>query len=198
MGIGGVSEAELVITSERDLTVRDWSPDGRWLVYDKSDEETGSDIWAAPADGSGEARLLRGRQGLDIPGPISPDGRWLAYVSEESGAPEVYITPFPDAGRRWQVSTSSGFYPFWNANGRELVYQQLDGRVMSVGVELGEESVRLGESVPLLDLAPPEPIGPSFAPSADCEQFLVIPKGETTNTTLLNLMVGWPKVLEKN
>jgi Tol biopolymer transport system component len=198
MGIGGVSEAELLIESERDLTVRDWSQDGRWLVYARSDEETGSDIWAAPADGTGEPRLLRGRQGLDIPGPISPNGRWLAYVSEESGAPEVYITPFPDAGRRWQVSTSSGFYPFWNSNGRELVYQQLDGRVMSVEVELGEESVRLGESVPLFDLAPPEPIGPSFAASADCERFLVIPKGETTNTTLLNLMVGWPKVLEKN
>ncbi len=29
---------------------------------------------------------------------VSPDGQWLAYVSNESGAPEVYVRPFPDGG----------------------------------------------------------------------------------------------------
>jgi serine/threonine protein kinase len=197
MGIGGMREAELLIESDRDLTPRDWSRDGLWLVYTKNAEETGSDIWAAPIDDSEDSRALRLREGTDFPDSISPDGRWLAYSSDESGTPEVYITPFPDAERRWQVSTSSGFYSYWNPHGRELVYQQLDGRVMSVEVELGEDSVRLGHSVPLFDLAPPEPIGPSFAPSADFESFLVIPRSEASDTTLLSLMVGWPEALEE-
>jgi Tol biopolymer transport system component len=166
------------------------------VVYTLQDDDTGFDIWAAPVGGDGEPRVVRAQPGIDVPGGVSPDGRWLTYFSDESGTMEVYITPFPDASRRWQVSTASGIYPFWCRGGRELVYQQLDGRLMSVEVELGEDSVRLGESTPLFDIAPAEPTGPAFAPSADGQQFLVIPKGEATETTLLNLVVGWPQVLE--
>jgi serine/threonine-protein kinase len=56
---------------------------------------------------------------------ISPDGRWVAYVSNESGADEVYVRPFPDAssGAVWQVSTEGGTEPMWAHNGRELFYK---------------------------------------------------------------------------
>jgi len=56
---------------------------------------------------------------------ISPDGRWVAYVSNESGADEVYVRPFPDAssGAVWQVSTEGGTEPMWAHSGRELFYK---------------------------------------------------------------------------
>ncbi|HSN57326.1 MAG TPA: hypothetical protein VLT32_21840, partial [Candidatus Sulfomarinibacteraceae bacterium] len=196
MAIGGVRGPELLVASDRDLTTRSWSPDGRWVIYAKEEEETSFDIWAAPADGDGDPRVVRAQPGLDVPGSVSPDGRWLSYISDESGTFEVYITPFPDASRRWQASTASGIYHAWCEGGRELVYQQVDGRLMSLEVELGADSVRLGQSTPLFDIAPPEPTGPAFAPSPDCQRFLVIPKGEATETTLLNLVAGWPRVLE--
>ena len=75
--------------------------------------------------------------------------------------------------------------------------QRFDGRLMSVEVELGAETVRFGDTTELFEIAPPDALGPAFAPSSDCERILVIPKGETTSPTLLNLVVGWPRLLEE-
>ena len=61
------------------------------------------------------------RRRLDV--AVSPDGRWIAYASEESGVPEIYVRPFPDAeSARWQVSAAGGSDPVWSRNGRELFY----------------------------------------------------------------------------
>ena len=197
MGIGGVRGAEPLLEADEDLYPTGWSPDGKWLVYMRQDEETGFDAWALPVADGGDPVPLRVQPGMDVPGGVSPDGRWLTYSSSESGELEVYVAPFPEASRRWQVSTSGGVYPFWCGDGEEIVYQQFDGRLMSVAVELEEETVRLGETTPLFDLSSPENLGAAYAPSADCERFLVIPPGENTDTTLLNLVVGWPQELEE-
>jgi Tol biopolymer transport system component len=193
MGIGGVSGPEPVLVSDRDLTPVAVDPDGRWLVYTEQSPDTDLDIWALPLDGEDDARPIRVTPGVDAAGDLSPDGRWLAYFTDESGTFEVYVTPFPDAGRRWQVSTATGVYPFWCDGGREIVYQQFDGQLMSAEVELGTDTVRLGATRPLFSIQPPEAIGAAFAPSADCERFLVVPAGEGSDSTLLNLMVGWDR-----
>ena len=41
---------------------------------------------------------------------FSPDGRWVAYVSDESGAAEVYVQPLLGPGRT-QVSVDGGSAP---------------------------------------------------------------------------------------
>ena len=196
MFVGGVREAELLVESDRDLSPYGWSPDGEWLLFAKDAEETGNDIWAVRLDGTSEPRELRAESGIDVPGSVSPDGRWLSYYSDESGRFEVYVTPFPDASRRWQASTDSGVYPFWCADGRELVYQRFDGRLMSVEVELAVDSLRFGQTTEWFDISQPDALGPAFAPSADCQRVLVIPKGDGSEKTTLNIMVGWPTVLE--
>jgi len=196
MSVGGVRGAELLVESDRDVMPRGWSPDGKWLVYSKDSEETNVDIWAVKTDGTSEPRELRAESGIDVPGSVSPDGRWLSYYSDESGRFEVYVTPFPDAGRRWQASTDSGVYPFWCVDGQELVYQRSDGRLMSVDVELGVDSVRFGETTEWFDISPPDALGPAFAPDSDCQRVLVVPKGDGSEKAALNIMVGWPQVLE--
>ncbi len=73
-----------------------------------------------------QAELFPTGAGTETRAPkISPDGRWVAYVSNESGAPEVYVRPFPDAssGAVWQVSTEGGTEPMWAHSGRELFYK---------------------------------------------------------------------------
>jgi hypothetical protein len=53
---------------------------------------------------------------------LSPDGNWLAYLSNETGAYEVIVTPFPGADRKWQVSSGSSGGPLWAHDGRTLFY----------------------------------------------------------------------------
>ena len=46
---------------------------------------------------------------------FSPDGYWVAYVSNEPGAYEVHIHPFPSPASgsdvKWQVSSDTGAEP---------------------------------------------------------------------------------------
>ncbi|MGQ0641991.1 MAG: protein kinase domain-containing protein [Gemmatimonadaceae bacterium] len=59
---------------------------------------------------------------------LSPDGRWLAYVSDETGATEVYVRPFPGPAAQYAVSAGGGSEPRWASDGRRLFYRR--GRQM--------------------------------------------------------------------
>jgi serine/threonine-protein kinase len=54
---------------------------------------------------------------------LSHEGHWLAYVSEETGAQEVYVQPFPGPGGRYQVSSGGGSEPMWSPSDGELFYR---------------------------------------------------------------------------
>ena len=77
---------------------------------------------------------------------FSPDGRWIAYRSNESGAYEIYVRPFP-AGRggKWQISTGGGLYGIWSNNGRELFYETADNRIMVVEYTVNGDSFLPGK-----------------------------------------------------
>jgi serine/threonine-protein kinase len=103
-----------------------WSPDGRWIMLGAT-KSTGAsaqgDILAAHPGVDSLARALVAT-GYDERGAaLSPDSHWLAYVSNEQGANEVFVRPFPDVrGGRWQISRGGGSAPVWAHNGRELFY----------------------------------------------------------------------------
>ena len=82
---------------------------------------------------------------------VSPDGRWLAYTSNESGANEVYVRPFPaTTGGRWQVSNGGGIQPRWSPDGRELFF--LDGASRLVAAEIRRSTTfEVTELRPLFD-----------------------------------------------
>jgi len=53
---------------------------------------------------------------------FSPDGKWVAYSSNESGRWEVYVTSFPDAHGKWQVSTDGGEQPRCAAMAKKFTF----------------------------------------------------------------------------
>ena len=69
----------------------------------------------------------------------------MAYASNESGTFEVYVRPFPGPGGRWQVSAGGGLFPLWSRDGRELLFQTLDTRVMAVGYTAKGDSFAPGK-----------------------------------------------------
>ena len=109
--------------------------DGKWLVLRRSFSETGNgDIYAVRMGDTTVVPLLT-TPAREMSPTVSPDGRWLAYVSDESGANEIYVRPFPDVGgARWQVSLNGGTLPVWARSGRELFY--LSGRQEMTSLQL--------------------------------------------------------------
>jgi hypothetical protein len=130
---------------------------------------------------------------------LSPDGRWLAYVSDESGAGEVYVRPFPDvASARWQVSTTGGGEPVWANNGRELYYRNGRNELVaaavraSPGFSVGEQKV-LFSITPYLDLG----FMQSYNISPDDRRFLMVREGAPSQESELILTENWLQELER-
>ncbi|HKU62213.1 MAG TPA: protein kinase [Gemmatimonadales bacterium] len=124
---------------------------------------------------------------------LSPDGRWLAYVSDESGAAEIYVRPFPaTSSARWQVSTAGGTQPVWSRSGRELYYLNGKNEMVAADIRPGA-AFSVGEQHVLFSAAAFLPLGtvPSFTVSADDRRFLFLREGETAQESELIVALHW-------
>ncbi len=74
---------------------------------------------------------------------LSPDGKWLAYLSNISGANEVYVRPYGSDGASQLVSSRGGVEPRWSRAGTELLYRS-GTRIMSVAVRTRSDVAVLG------------------------------------------------------
>ena len=102
-----------------------------------------------PLVGERKAVLIVRTEGNTVQPAVSPDGRWLAYQSDESHRPEIYITPFPGGGAKWQVSTTGGFAPRWRADGKELFYVARDGHLMATPIAVTADGQALTPGAPV-------------------------------------------------
>src|SRR5205814_9819599 len=95
-----------------------WSFDGRYVVFEALDANSGFDLWTIDMSGDHTPHpYLHGRFN-ERWGSISPDGRWMLYGSDESGRFEVYVQSFPVPRSKYQVSLGGGAYPTWRRDGR--------------------------------------------------------------------------------
>ncbi|MFN7987592.1 MAG: protein kinase [Thermoanaerobaculia bacterium] len=189
--LGGSAEEEALLVSDRDKYAATFTDGGRSLVFTQGGPDPGSELSVLPLEGARKPESWRKSRFNEIPSPLSPDGRWLPYSSEESGRWEVYVTSFPHAGRKWQVSSDGGAYAFWSADGREIVYHDLTGMLQAVPVVPRGETLEVGEPKPLFRVAGPNPSGSTFWPNADHSRFLSVGEGQKPNA-LLDLVVNWP------
>jgi eukaryotic-like serine/threonine-protein kinase len=94
----GTGIAQVLVKSPFAFAQARETKDGKWLLARRSFLEVGAgDIYGVRAGDSTLTPLVTG-PASEIEPMVSPDGRWLAYASNESGQPEVYVRPFPDAG----------------------------------------------------------------------------------------------------
>src|SRR5262249_39294339 len=89
----------------------DWSPDGRFVLFRKTDPQTGVDLWVLPVSGDKRPSPFLKTPFDEWDGQFSPGGKWIAYESNESGRFEIYVQPFPGPGEKFQISTNGGAQP---------------------------------------------------------------------------------------
>src|SRR6266487_4274627 len=173
----GGAQAVMQLHEKGNLYNARWSPDGKWLLFQ-------TDI-ASP--GSGD--ILGIRPGIDTaPVPVvattftemspafSPNGRWLAYTSNETGADEIYVVPFPNTGAgKWAISAGGGTEPLWSHRGNELFYRDASGDLVAVEVHTNP-TFSLGRSVALFPAAGFSSLrfAPQYAVALDNRRFLMI------------------------
>jgi eukaryotic-like serine/threonine-protein kinase len=205
-----LDELLLKLNAQPILFPSDWSADGRFLTYYRTDPKTQLDIWTLSMD-SGRPSISSERPGAaearkNVPflhgdfnesqGQFSPDGRWIAYVSDESGAQQVYVQSFPTLGGQRQISTEGGTQPQWRRDGKELFYLAPDRQLMAVTVKAGatfEHDAPRALFQTELNVAA---LRQSYAVSADGQRFLLntsLEAGSPPMTVVLN----WSGLLKK-
>ncbi len=197
----GGGQWERLTEGERHDWAPSWSPDGRFLAFERAGDifvYRFEDHQAVPFVATGSREMLP---------EFSPDGRWLAYTSNESGRDEVYVTSFPDRERTLTVSPQGGMAPAWSRDGSRLFYYSLaspGGRSSMMAVPVRHDpELSLGSPTELFPL--PErflsmSVARTYELHPDGRRFLVGVWGEQKSTppiTRLELVHNWFAELER-
>jgi eukaryotic-like serine/threonine-protein kinase len=172
-----------------------WSVDGQQILC-TDQAPAHSYLMLLPVTGGAPVRLLNGKAN-ETNGQISPDGKWVTYASDESGAWEIYVTSFPGAAGKWQVSRGGGTEPRWRGDGKEIFYIAPSGMLMAVLVN-GESTFATGTPTPLFQIHGRAPISSTdvftYDVAKDGKRFLVNryvkPEHVPPLTILLNTAAG--------
>ena len=201
---GSGQEESLVKPGPDQLYPVDWSPDGKFVAYlDWQLDHTV--LWMLPVQGDRKpyrfdvlnqspAQFLS----FQTIARFSPDGKWLAYSSAESGKWQVYVSPFPGPGGKWQVSGDGGWFPQWRRDSKELFYVSPDNKIMSAMVSTNGSSFIVGTVKTLFQTRPYFGLFTAnlFDVTADGQRFIV-PYEQGQTDRALTLIANWPAALKK-
>jgi len=171
-----------------------WSPDGKWLLFQTDITSPGAgDILAIrPGVDTAPVPVVASRFSEMSPA-LSPNGRWLAYVSNETGADEIFVVPFPNTGAaRWAISTGGGTEPLWSHRGSELFYRDASGNLVAVEVNTAP-TFSLGRTTVLFPAAGFASLRftPQYAVAPDDRRFLMIRPLETSSPDNIIVVENW-------
>ena len=152
--VSSTGKDTLLLRSELPKFPLDWSRDGHFLLFRQINPQTNHDIFVLPTTGERKPFPYLQTPAMENGGAFSPDGNWIAYNSDESGRVEVYVESFPTHGGKRQISLAGGSGPRWRADGKELYYYSLDGRLMAVSVTGGGASLTTGTPTVLFAFRP--------------------------------------------
>jgi serine/threonine-protein kinase len=130
------------------------SPDGKYLAYQEQGGNQPADIWILPMSPTGAPFRFFTSSASDTLPVFSPDGRWIAYASDESGANELYIRPFPKADAKWRVSSSGTLDEHaWSRDGKRLLFRAGDGQhFMAAPVSVAADALTIGRPASIFTL----------------------------------------------
>jgi dipeptidyl aminopeptidase/acylaminoacyl peptidase len=197
--VNAAGKEELLLDGGINDVPQDWSPDGKFIVYQSFRSGTGTDLLLLPLQGDHKPIPYLETPFNEGDAQFSPDGRWMAYASNESGQAQVYVQAIPAGGAKWQISPAGGVQPRWRRDGKELFYISTDQKLMAVQVKSGA-TFEPGAPQPLFDIDPIYPPivgGFAYQPTADGQRFLVLSLVGGATAPPINVVLNWQAGLRK-
>ena len=197
--VSGIGSEQLLLEDEDDKYPLGFTRDGQFLLYVVPTGAATGHIWLLPMTGDRRPRPFNHTKDSETSAEVSPDGRWTAYVSDENGRRQVYVTSFPDATGKWQISTNGGENPRWSRDGKEMFFTAGD-RFVAVDVETAGAQFDSGALRPLFDVRVPSPaLGTrsTYAVSPDGQRFLLNMWDPKDAFRPITVVVNWPAEIKK-
>jgi serine/threonine-protein kinase len=189
----------VVVAAPTDVSVADASGDGKWLLYEESmrDNPQYSTLKALPLAAEAKAFVVLERIDSSSNARLMPGlNDWVAFQASDSGRSEVYVTRFPNAGAKYQVSFAGGTQPVWSRDGKRLYYLDVGQRLTAVDIKTDKDSIEFGTPKTLFQT--------SVRTSITSEGYDVTADGRfllmnmiTENPTPLTLIVNWDTEIRK-
>jgi Tol biopolymer transport system component len=204
----GAANAELLWQSGESKSPSGFSPDGRILLVDRwMSSGSGSDIWALPMTGERKPFPLIETAFNENSAAFSPSGRYIAYESNESGAYQVYVQPFPPTGARVQLSSGNGRSPRWTPDGGTVLYSTLaetstrtfvaETAFMAVDLTTSGSTVRAGSPRMLFVQRHIGGGMNGFAVDPSGQRFLLVVPDQNALAPI-TVVLNWPSLLSKD
>ena len=191
-GIGAIERLTNSRFREQPL---DWSHDGRFLLF--AQITLSSEIMVRPAR-SGQPLSFLGHAYGATKAQFNPGRpRWIAYDFDDSGRREIYVQAFEPgkaaSSARWQISNAGGTMPRWRADGKEIFYLALDGKLMAARISSDGPSFQSSTPELLFNATPPLLRSPSFEydVTPDGQRFLMVEPAEKPEYLPLTLVSKW-------
>jgi eukaryotic-like serine/threonine-protein kinase len=186
----------VLVQSNNNKAPLSWSPDGQHLLYVEDGRENKADLWILPLDQSnGRAPIpFSITSASEYDARFSPDGRWIVYVSDETGAPEIYARPFarPGAAAKIRVSPAGGTHPRWSGGGNELFYNAPNGHLMTLTLS-GTDTLHVGSPRKLFPMTP----NSVWDVTPDGKRFLIGVPVEENSQTPFAVIMNWTAELKR-
>ncbi len=151
------------------------------------------DIFLAPTDSLSAMRPFVVGPADETNPAISPDGRWIAYMSNETGAREVYVRPLTGPGPRVAVSVGGGSNHRWSPDGGTLYYR---GTTHIMAATLGTQNgfaVTRRDSLFADTFA--QGIGSGWDVMPNGREFVMV-RGPAFVSSPMLLVVNWTRLLQ--
>ncbi len=196
----GGREEDVLLKSNLSKRAMSWSRDGKFLLYSTSSQPNFAqeDLWVLPMQGDRTPFPFLQTRFDESGARFSPDGRWVAYHSNETGRYEVYVREFVTSkdsagtGGKWLVSKDGGGNSEWREDGKELDYEELHGKVMSVSVDT-TKTFQAGAPHELFQIPPG---AHAASNTGDLKRFLMSMPVERKAPQAFTVLLNWTSALK--
>jgi Tol biopolymer transport system component len=186
---------QLWIESKTALQPSATTPDGRRMIYERTDDKGEISLWIGDLEGKSEPVRLSPESASESSADLSPDGRWIAFQSDVTRSVEVYVRRLDGVGGAIRISNAGGIMPLWRPDGRELFYLDSLGRLVAVAIAPGAE-LQPGAPTPLFAARVEDALDRQYDVSVDGQRFLL---NRTANRDAepITVVLDWTALLDR-